>query len=293
MTIREASTYAVKQLNKLYTDDEQISVAHWLLEWVTGMSAAEVTAHSATQLTNTQQELLKIALHEHVVEHKPLQYIFGTVPFLSLTLTVRPPVLIPRPETEYWCSYLIEKLQQLPNQQLTILDMCTGSGCIALALAKALPDAKVYAVDKLDKACELAKENAQKNGLSINVVQSDLFLQLPNDLRFDLIVSNPPYIDTQEWETLPESVKQWEDPSALLAHEHGLALLKQIINQAPAWLTKNPLMYRLPRLVVEIGYNQGKLVRDIFSRAGFTAIEVHKDLYGQDRFVTAEFHANT
>lgn len=282
MTIKEALILATKKLNPVYAQSS--SPARWIVSWATGLTDAELVSHQKKEITPSQIELLMTALHAHLQEHKPLAYIFGSIPFLGLDITVRPPILIPRPETEQLCTLLIEKIQKASQNNLSILDMCTGSGCIALALAQAFPQANVYAVDISPEACALAKENAQKNNITIQVLQSDLFTQVPAENKFDVIVSNPPYISPREWAEVEESVKKWEDPKALLADEDGLSLLRKIITQSPAWLKDSGL------LAVEIGYNQGKLVHDIFSRAGFTSVTVHKDAWGKDRFVTGELH---
>ncbi len=292
MTLKEATQHAIRLLKPLYHEDEAVSIARWIISWVTGMNATELITHPQQRLTSAQMALLTSSLNEHITEHKPLQYIFGSVHFLGLDIHVRPPVLIPRPETEFWCSWLIKHLQELGTQPLTILDMCTGSGCIALVLAHYLPNASVYAVDISQEACALARENAQINKANITIFQSDLFSRVPQDLKFDVIVSNPPYISYEEWPLLDESVRQWEDPAALLAQDSGLALLKEIITQSPSWLTENAQMRmkHIPQLVVEIGYEQGKLVQDIFKSAGFSSIAMHQDLFGKDRFVTGELH---
>lgn len=284
MTIQEALIFSTNQLKPVYANESSFP-ARWMVSWVTGLTDAELMSKQNQELSSAQAELLTSTLLAHVQEHKPLAYIFGSITFLDLSITVRPPILIPRPETEYLCSLLIEKLHKLAKKDLVILDMCTGSGCIALALAKALPQADVYAVDISLEACALAQENAQKNDVPIHVINSDLFSKLP-EIKFDLIVSNPPYIGLSEWETVEESVKKWEDPRALLAQEEGLYLLKKIISQAPAWLTG------MGELAVEIGYNQGKLVHDIFIKAGFTSVVIHTDPWGKERFVTGEFRGN-
>ncbi len=294
MTCQDALRYTISSIKDLYPADQAASIARWIVSWVTGFSSTQLITRQHTTLSTRQIQLLYELLHEHVVEHKPLQYLFGHVPFLGLDILVRPPLLIPRPETEYWCSHLISQLLPI-KAPLVILDVCTGSGCIATALAHFLPHAKVYASDISPLACALASENALKNGSAVTVFQSDLFFSIPSDLRFDLIVSNPPYISRKEWHQLPESVKKWEDPKALWAPKQGLGLLDEIITQAPLKLKPHSelIKHHIPQLVVEIGYKQGKLVEEIFHKAGFTAVMVHQDLAGKDRFVMGEFHGNT
>lgn len=268
--------------------DEQTQVAWWLLEKLTGQQEALLLAHSTFDLTEEQEETLRNWLHDHVKNHKPLQYILGSVPFDDLEILVAPPTLIPRPETEEWCLALAEQLKRVHNK-LTILDLCTGSGCIALALAKKLPSASIYGTDISDAALSLAEKNAHHNTIrNVTFIKSDFYAQLPSSLRFDCIVSNPPYISSKEWNNLDPMVTQWEDKQALVAEHHGLAAIEKIIAQAPEWLKENNemAMLNIPQLVIEIGYRQGNNVKEIMHNHLFKKVHIHKDLEGKDRVVT-------
>lgn len=278
-----------QKLLSLHNEEQARVLALWILEWITGLTSVQLIAQKSLSFTKEQEELLAYVIECYVHKHMPLQYIFGNVPFLGLTITVHPHQLIPRPETEYWCSLLIECLNNLKKQALTILDMCTGSGCIALALAHHLPESIVYAVDISPEACRLATLNKEKNNIqNVVILQSDLYTALPSSLLFDLIVSNPPYISRQEWEYLDPRVKLWEDPHALIAEHHGLALLEGIIDQAPDWLQKNTKR-SLPQLVLEIGHTQGKTVKELCEQKGFHKVCIGKDLAEKERFVFAYF----
>jgi release factor glutamine methyltransferase len=240
-------------------------------------------------LTSQQEQTLKEWMHNLVDKKEPIQYLLGSVPFNGVTILVRPPILIPRPETEEWCVHLIEQLKPLAHHAFTILDLCCGSGCLAIAFAKALPKATIYALDINPAALELTRENANYNSAAnVITLQSDLFQALPDGIQFDLIVSNPPYISPQEWETLDDSVKLWESEQALLAQDHGLAVIKNIVARAPEYLRSSTMFPRLniPQLMVEIGYNQGKMVANIFKQAGYSNITTHKDAQGLDRTVS-------
>lgn len=259
----------------------------WILSWITEKSHTELIALQQENLSQAQEDLLEKTVKELIDEQKPLQYILGSVPLLSVDIAVRPPLLIPRPETEYWCSWLIEQLEPIKHMPLTILDLCTGTGCIALSLAKALPNCNVYASDISPAACAQAQENAHKNGITnITIIESDLYTKLPEN-TFDLIASNPPYISAEEYETLDPRVKNWEDPGALLATDSGLALLKTIIDQAPHYLKRDSATatHGIPNLITEIGYAQGPAVRGLMVEAGFAPVFVHRDLANKDRFV--------
>ncbi len=214
--------------------------AWWLLEWAAGKSKEQLlTGHDEL----SEEIILKIdaAVKKIDQESMPLAYVIGHVPFGDLTIDVQAPILIPRPETEEWVYRLIEKLQPEKEKINTILDLGTGSGCIALALAHAFPRAHVTASDINPRALELAEQNARKNGINnICFIESDLFQNIPPQ-RFDLIVSNPPYIAPAYKETLSRSVINWEDHGALFAADHGLKLITEIIQQLPQRLSNSKL----------------------------------------------------
>jgi release factor glutamine methyltransferase len=236
-------------------------------------------------LTQEQCDKLNHWIKSQVEHHIPLQYLLGSVPFIDCDILVEPPVLIPRPETEEWCLDLIKSLEQLPHQDFRILDLCTGSGCIAIALAKAFPHAHMYASDISDTALALAQKNAERNKVSINLISSDLFTSMPRDLTFDIIVANPPYIAEHEWHKLDPSVKTWEDTTALIASDDGLGMIKQVITDSVAFLDHHSEItsYGIPSLMIEIGHTQGESVQRAFEKADYKNVEIKKDQYGKDR----------
>ena len=208
--------------------------AWWLIEAITQKTELQLISNEEITWGQKDQQALDDALDKLINKNMPLAYLLGSTPFCGLDIITKPPVLIPRPETEEWTANLIDQLQSVRNEPLWILDLCTGSGCIALALADALPKAKVYGTDIGDAALALAQENARHNHITnATFLYSDLFAQIPKEFTFDLIVGNPPYIDEKEWNTLEKSVTQWEDRNALIAPDHGLALIKRIIDTAP------------------------------------------------------------
>ena len=226
------------QLQPLYPESAE-QHAWWLLMAVTMQTREQLLAQPTLLLSDHHKTTLTHYINQLVHLQMPFAYVVGSVPFGNLEILIEPPILIPRPETEEWCIELAQKLQQIPGP-LTILDMCTGSGCIALTLAQALPHATVYGVDINKDALALAQKNAMHNKITnVTWVLSDLFDQLDPNLRFDLIVSNPPYISESEWHTLDPQVKNWEDVHALLAPQEGLGVLDRLIHQAPAWLRPN------------------------------------------------------
>lgn len=290
--IKKYLNHIVSELKKIYQTQEASQNAYWIAEFILKKSQAEIISHPEQKLTSDQIKQIENILDLHVNKHMPLQYIFGKVPFLDLEITVRPPILIPRPETEEWCSNLIEKLQILKNQKLKILDLCTGSGCIGLAIAHAFKNFDIYMIDIADEACKLAQENANQNKIkNITIYKSDLFNIVPKDLRFDIIVSNPPYISKGQWEFLDPAVKKWEDFTALVAKKSGLEIIEKIVNEAQSWLTCNIdlIQNKIPQLIIEIGYLQGAIVNNIFSVAGYQNIVVIKDFANKDRIVAGNF----
>lgn len=263
----------------------------WFLESLLQKSKATIVSNYHNELSQEQEQRLATMIHERTMLHKPLQYIIGNIPFCSLTISVEPPILIPRPETEEWCTVLIERLKKLPfefQKKLRILDMCTGSGCIALALAHALKEATVLGVDKNAKAIELAEENRENNNLTnIMFLESDLFEKIAPP--FSLIISNPPYISEKEWQKLSIDVKKWEDHEALVASNNGLAFYQAIIEQAESFISCSlPLhKYQIPRLVFEIAEHQVADVTSLLQKHSYSDIEVFYDLAKKPRAIFA------
>lgn len=282
-------THLAHALEKTYTDPllcEQY--AWWIIEALTQSSKTKLLLDQTIILTDEQQQKFDHWLVLLMQEKMPLQYLLSSVPFNTVDILVKPPTLIPRPETEEWCADLIELLKTLPKTNLSILDLCCGSGCIAIALAKALPHVHVLAVDISLDALALTDKNTKHNSITnVTTLQSDLFNNIPRDLRFDLIVSNPPYIAPEDWGNLSDSVTAWEDRQALIADDHGLAILKKIIEQAPYHIKKNEILkqHSVPQLMLEIDYQQGKSVCQLMQALDYNDIHVKKDLEGKDRVV--------
>lgn len=287
MKRHEALSTLERELSVKYSQVSARKVALLLLCWALDISHAELISYDEVLLSPEELTKLMNALKDNLLSDKPLAYIIGTVPFLFATLKVRPPVLIPRPETELMTDFAIKELKKLGRREMKILDLCTGSGCIAISLAQAFAKADIYACDISEPALELAKENASDNMChTITFIQSDLFAQLPS-MTFDMIISNPPYVSTSQWENMDPGITQWEDPQAFLAGEDGLNIIKNIISQAPAWLTheKNRDDQKVPQLIIECAEYHAHDVVSLMEQAGFKAI-CHQDDAGKDRYVT-------
>lgn len=273
------------QLIPLYTSQEAQNIILWMLSAITGKSKLELLSMHEP-LGPQHKNTLKYWINEHTKHHKPLAYLIGSVPFIDCTILVEPPLLIPRPETEEWVFNLIKKLQKLSTKKIKILDLCTGTGAITCALAKAMPEATIMAADISEHALTITRKNADYNKVTITCLQSDLFSSLAHQ-RFDLIVTNPPYISSEVWQTLDPMVKEWEDYNALVAPDEGLGLIRSIIEQAPEYLCKNEEMALkgVPSLWCEIGYDQGvpavQLMNTFLSKG-----QILTDYCGKDRVVT-------
>lgn len=263
--------------------------AWWTLESITGKKKIALIMGKTITLSDKQEAEIERWINKMVNEHMPIAYLIGSVPFNDLDILVEPPILIPRPETEEWVVNLIEQLKTLKNHALTILDLCSGSGCIALALAKALPKSTVYAVDISDKAIALGIKNAKHNGIkNVTFIQSDLFNELNTTTLFDIIVSNPPYISFDEFQEIDASVATWEDKQALVAADNGTAIINDIIEDAADYLKTSSEITntKIPQLTLEIGYKQAKIVKDLMISADWIDVKIRKDLEGKDRIVT-------
>jgi len=266
-----------KTLEKRFSDTEECATVAWLiLTQLTGKSRAELLAHETVSLSEQQQKALRSWLECLIVYKMPWAYIARFVPFIDLSILVHPPILIPRPETEEWIADLIARLAPVKDMPLKVLDLCTGSGAIGLALAHALPNALIYAVDNNKTAIKLTTENSKfnqlKNILPIigNITKS---LPLPGH-SFDLIVSNPPYLSEHEWQELEPSIKLWEDRNALVAPENGLGLIKQVAELATKLLKLDSvlLQHDIPQVYCEIGYKQGTSAHACFVLAGWSFV---------------------
>lgn len=230
-----------------------------------------------TAVSQEDRDQLK-AIQEQLLAHKPAQYIIGSSDFHGLTLKVDERVLIPRPETEELVELI---LSENPEKSLSVLDIGTGSGAIALALANSRQDWQITASDLSDDALALASENTQSCGLNLAFFQSDCFDIISG--KFDIIVSNPPYISEADKDEVGLNVLASEPHLALFAEEDGYAVYRKIAEQAGEHLTEKGKIY------LEIGYKQGVGVRELFKKSfPQKRIRVLKDQFGKDRMVAVD-----
>ncbi|QFH71837.1 peptide chain release factor N(5)-glutamine methyltransferase [Enterobacter sp. E76] len=251
--------------------------AEILLGLVTGKARTFILAFGETQLSEAQLAELDALLARRAAG-EPVAYLTGVREFWSLPLLVSPATLIPRPDTE---CVVEQALARLPAEPCRILDLGTGTGAIALALATERPDCRVVAVDKVPDAVDLAQRNAARlNITNIDIRQSDWFSAVQGD-RFQLIVSNPPYIDSED-EHLRQGDVRFEPLSALVAPDAGLADIDYLIREARAFLEPGGW------LVLEHGWQQGEAVRALFHQAGFLAVETGLDYGGNERLTMGQ-----
>jgi release factor glutamine methyltransferase len=207
---------------------------------------------------------------------EPLQYLEGSAAFGPFDLMVDRRVLVPRPETEG----LWELARRLVDAPAVIVDLCTGSGALAIALSDSFPAARVMGTDLSTAALQVARANGEAHAPRVEWFHGDLFDALDPALAgsVDLIIANPPYVATSEWGRLPADVRH-EPRMALVSGPTGLEILRRIASESPAWLAPGGVV------ACEIGETQGEAVRELFS--GFQSVEIRADLQGRDRYVVA------
>ena len=230
------------------------------------------------QEVTEEEEVFVKGIFQQLATHKPAQYIIGQADFYGMQLKVDERVLIPRPETEELVELI---LAENPETNLSVLDIGTGSGAIALALAKNKPAWSVTAADISQDALDVASENAKNQKLNIFFKKSDCFAEISE--KYDIIVSNPPYISREDESEVGLNVLYSEPHLALFADENGLAIYRRIAEDAKDYLTDGGKIY------LEIGYKQGQSVPELFRKyLSDKRVRTLKDQFGQDRMVVVD-----
>ncbi len=271
MTYQEAVKNGEKVLNLANVSDAKVD-AWMLFEMACKVDRNFYYLHMDEDITAEQQKEYEIALKKRA-EHIPLQYITGEQEFMGLKFKVNSNVLIPRQDTEVLVEEALKRIQ--PGMR--VLDMCTGSGCIAVSIAKNVPHIEMHAVDISKQALNVAKDNAKLNEVSVEFERSDLFDHVTG--KYDVIVSNPPYIPTSEIPKLMPEVGSFEPVEALDGKEDGLYFYRKIIAECKDYLNPDGMIF------FEIGYEQGADVSALLQEAGFSQVAVVKDLAHLDRVV--------
>jgi release factor glutamine methyltransferase len=279
MTLWYAEQELKSLLRKIYSPDEAAAIAALAMEAITGFSNAERRRNSQLILDENQRTLLS-QMQNRLLQNEPVQYVLGKALFCNLQLHVNASVLIPRPETEELVQWILEEKKQRPIAK--ILDVGTGSGCIAIAIKKNWQEAEVFGLDVSEAALELAAENARAQKTNVHWWQANILQpqQWPTDL-FDLIVSNPPYILETEMDQLEKNVKDWEPHLALFVPDNDpLLFYRRIAEFASKHLHSNGSLY------FECHHQQAAEVLRLLNLHGFEAA-IKKDLFGKDRMVKA------
>lgn len=214
---------------------------------------------------------------------RPIAYLTGTKEFFSVQFEVTPDVMIPRPETEVLVERAIRLVRRAEDRIGSILDVGTGSGCIAISLAKNLADVSICASDVSEAALAVAQRNAERHGLlgRIEFRAGDLFEPWKPDGKFDMIVSNPPYVGRSEAASLPAGVREFEPHAALFAGEDGLDILRRLVAEAPQYLKPEG------HLLIEVAYNQSAAVRGLLDESVWSDIVTYRDALQHERVVHA------
>lgn len=257
----------------------------WLAAHITKTPESTIKLRTAP-LTEQERDAIASLLERHLTRYEPIAYLIGSTPFAHLTLSIKPPVLIPRPETEEYVVSVRKQLRALPTKLTRILDMGTGSGAIALTLADCATS--VVGIDISADAIALAEANATRLGIKNCQFVHDGLAQhcaavAESGKLYDMVISNPPYISHDEWESLDYSVREWEDYQALCAADDGLAFYKFFAEHGEKMLSPDrtgPFDF-----VLEYGYRQREALTEIFESHGH-AITHHTDLSGNDRWCT-------
>lgn len=273
MVIREIVPLGIEALREAGIEDAEID-AFLLFQEVTGLKKAEYLLYPDKEITEENEDRY-FALIRRRALHEPCQYIIGRCGFYGLDFLVNEHVLIPRQDTEL----LVEKALQAAGEGAKVLDLCTGSGAVAVAMKGHRPDLDILAVDISEEALAVAAKNADRNFAPVRFVKSDLFEAMDPAERFDLIVSNPPYVTDEEYESLMPEVREHEPALALKAGKDGLDIYRRLIQEAPSHLKDGGA------LAVEIGCSQAAAVSVLMEEAGFRKPVVFPDLRGLDRVV--------
>ena len=274
--MKQQVNYIISELRGFFPEEELRELAYWIIEETTGMTRTQILTDCKGTQNIPNIEIILQKLRAHV----PIQYIFGHTEWMGLDLRVTSATLIPRPETAELVEWVLQVADR--DKPLKVLDIGTGSGCIALALKKAAPNWDVTGLDISEDALKVAKENAGRNNAEVHWLQADILspqcpiASSPHRLHFDIIVSNPPYICNREKKDMDARVLDYEPHSALFVPDTDPLLFYRQI----ASLATSPAM-----LFFEINEAYGNEVCEMMAEMGYTDIQLKNDMYGKPRMV--------
>lgn len=281
MIIKEVLKSSIEEINKLNIEDASMKVK-MLLSDILGKEKEYLLIHDNEELSQDVLDNFYAKLNR-LKDEEPIQYILNKQEFMGFEFYVDENVLIPQPDTEILVEEVVDISKKINNNsnELRVLDMCTGSGAIAISLSKLIENASVSASDISDGALNVAKENAIKNSVNIEFYKSNLFNDISKNVKFDIIVSNPPYIQTEVIKGLSKEV-QSEPFIALDGGEDGLVFYREIIKNAKDYIIEDGY------LALEIGYDQKESVTNLLRENGYKNIYSKTDLAGNDRVVVGQ-----
>ena len=273
MNRRQAITKACLLLRR---QEKEESLARFLLMYMLAENSQLFSNNLSAQLSKEKENLYFTLIDKHIKEDAPLSHLVGFEYFYDRKFKVTSDVLSPRMETEELIYKVIEYVKKSEKNNLKILDLCTGSGVIAITLKKELEDypVEIIASDVSVAALNIAKENANTNKAEVSFIQSDIFENIKD--KFDIIVSNPPYIDYKDRTTMQDNVLNYDPHLALFAEEEGMYFYRRIIEEAKEHLTQDGVIF------FEIGYDQREKIIELSRLNNYNA-KVYKDINGRDR----------
>jgi release factor glutamine methyltransferase len=292
MTIKQHRAHFNKSLKHLYPTSEIDSFFFLILEEFMGLKRIDIVLKSDFLIDKKSLNLMQIATKQ-LEQEIPIQYIIGKTEFFGLPFHVNKEVLIPRPETEELVEQVLKKVsliktcnssknETIKEKQLKVLDIGTGSGCIAISLKKQLPSSEVSALDVSNKALRVAKKNAFLNNVDINFVHQDILKTNDLDKLYDVIISNPPYVRELEKKEIKNNVLNNEPHLALFVdNKNPLLFYNKIAELAKKFLIKNGQLH------FEINQYLGKETIKLLAEKGFKNIQLKKDIFGNDRIISA------
>ena len=273
MNRRQAITRACLLLRR---QGKEESLARFLLMYILDENSQQFTNNISEQISKEKEELYFSLIDKHIEENMPLSHLAGFEYFYDRKFKVTKDVLSPRMETEELIYKVIEYIKSINKNNIKILDLCTGSGIIGITLRKELESKslEVVASDISEEALKVAKENAIMNEAEVKFIQSDIFENINE--KFDIIVSNPPYIAYNDKVTMEDNVLNYDPHLALFAEEDGMYFYREIVENSKEYLKKDGMIF------LEIGYDQREKILKLANENGFKA-EVYKDINGRDR----------
>ena len=279
MQLKSLQNFFQNGLIGYYPKEEINAFFYRICEQHLNYKRIDVSLKSETLITPETFEYIE-TLISRLLTYEPIQYILGTTSFFGLEFKVDTNVLIPRPETEELVAWILKQADS--SQPLKILDIGTGSGCIAVSLAKHFPNADVYALDVSPAALEMAQYNAQQNGVQLNGIQANVLEWENTELQFDIIVSNPPYVRESEKERMAPNVLEHEPHLALFVENNNpLVFYQAIVALSKQALKKQGLLY------FEINEYLGEETKALFSSDDFENVQLKTDVFGKNRMMRA------